>query len=220
MITGFNTDVDFEGVVYHVQTEDKGRSNPIIESLVYTGGQIVCARKSSYTELLAVGEAAEGEIQHRMEAQHRDLIREIREGTLSTEELQPFGWSVISNRSFDDVVRGFLEEHMQVETIHLQLLNAGRLEAGTPTILSLAVTEETTERPLCGASVAIRLVGADGSEAEAWSATTDADGRVEGPLDVPRTPGAAVVCAVSVLDKTAELRCKVGRRGRLSIERA
>ena len=38
MITGFNTDVKYKGTVFHVQTEDKGVANPIIESLIYKGG--------------------------------------------------------------------------------------------------------------------------------------------------------------------------------------
>ena len=75
MITGFNTDVEFEGRVYHVQTEDKGLDNPIIETLVYTGGEIVCARKNSYRQMLVKGDCHESMIQQRMEAQHRELIR-------------------------------------------------------------------------------------------------------------------------------------------------
>ena len=51
MITGFNTDVDFDGRVFHVQTEDKGRENPTIESLVYSRGEIVAARNTRYEDL-------------------------------------------------------------------------------------------------------------------------------------------------------------------------
>ena len=51
-MTGFNTDIEYGGRVFHVQTEDKGLENPIIETLVYTGGQIVTARKTSYAQML------------------------------------------------------------------------------------------------------------------------------------------------------------------------
>ena len=37
MITGFNTDVPYDGVTYHVQTEDKGLETPLILSLVSAG---------------------------------------------------------------------------------------------------------------------------------------------------------------------------------------
>ena len=45
VITGFNTDVKYKGVVYHVQTEDKGAANPLIETLIYKGGEILGSRR-------------------------------------------------------------------------------------------------------------------------------------------------------------------------------
>ena len=47
MITGFNTDVKYKGVIYHVQTEDKGTTNPLIETLIYRGGEILGSRCES-----------------------------------------------------------------------------------------------------------------------------------------------------------------------------
>ena len=41
VITGFNSDVKYRGLVYHVQTEDKGQVNPLIETLIYRGGEIL-----------------------------------------------------------------------------------------------------------------------------------------------------------------------------------
>ena len=55
MITGYNTDVEFDGVVYHVQTEDKGVETPIILSLVYSGGAILASKRSPYDDLVARG---------------------------------------------------------------------------------------------------------------------------------------------------------------------
>src|SRR3954471_7416555 len=55
MITGYNTDVRHGEVVFHVQTEDKGVSNPYIESLVYVGGQVLASKRASYAEMIAVG---------------------------------------------------------------------------------------------------------------------------------------------------------------------
>ena len=51
MIVGFNTDIKHRGRVYHAQTEDKGKDNPLIETLVYTKGQILDTReKRNLTE--------------------------------------------------------------------------------------------------------------------------------------------------------------------------
>jgi len=48
VITGYNTDVEHDGVVYHVQTEDKGLETPFILSLVYSGGAILASKRSRY----------------------------------------------------------------------------------------------------------------------------------------------------------------------------
>ena len=52
MISGFNTEIKIDGVVYHIQTEDKGVNNPVIESLVYQGGAILASKRSSYKDYL------------------------------------------------------------------------------------------------------------------------------------------------------------------------
>jgi|SRR6476661_3148366 len=81
MITGYNTDVRHGEVVYHVQTEDKGISNPFIESLVYVGGQVLASKRASYAELLAEGKD-EKDIVALMDHQHRTMIAAIRHGKL------------------------------------------------------------------------------------------------------------------------------------------
>ena len=81
MITGYNTDVRHGEVVFHVQTEDKGTSNPLIESLVYVGGQVLASKRASYAELLAEGKD-EKEIVALMDHQHRTMIAAIRHGKL------------------------------------------------------------------------------------------------------------------------------------------
>lgn len=81
MITGYNTDVRHGEVVFHVQTEDKGVSNPYIESLVYVGGQVLASKRASYADLLAEGKE-EKEITALMDHQHRTMIAAIRHGKL------------------------------------------------------------------------------------------------------------------------------------------
>jgi len=79
MITGFNTDVDYNNKTYHVQTEDKGMDNPYIESLVYRGGGIIFSKRTSYASKLAAG-IAEKEIRALLEGQHKTIIAAIRKG--------------------------------------------------------------------------------------------------------------------------------------------
>jgi hypothetical protein len=86
MITGYNTDVRHNDVVFHVQTEDKGASNPFIESLVYVGGQVLASKRASYAELLAQGKDDKA-ITALMDHQHRTMIAAIRYGKFD-EKLQ------------------------------------------------------------------------------------------------------------------------------------
>ncbi len=79
MITGFNTDVDYNNKTYHVQTEDKGTDNPYIESLVYRGGGIIFSKRTSYASKLAAG-ISEKEIRALLEGQHKTIIAAIRKG--------------------------------------------------------------------------------------------------------------------------------------------
>jgi len=85
MITGFNTDIEHEGVVYLVQTEDKGMASPIVVSLVYAGGAILAAKRSSYEDLIEAG-FEEAVLAERLQRQHRLICAAIRAGRV--EELK------------------------------------------------------------------------------------------------------------------------------------
>ncbi|MCL4809251.1 MAG: hypothetical protein KJ062_15915, partial [Thermoanaerobaculia bacterium] len=80
MITGFNTDIKHGDRVFHVQTEDRGLANPIVESLVYVGGQILLSKRSPYNDLVADGKVDEKAVRQVMDLQHRRIIEAIRRG--------------------------------------------------------------------------------------------------------------------------------------------
>jgi hypothetical protein len=104
VITGFNTDVKFRGLVYHVQTEDKGKVNPLIETLIYKGGEILASRRLPYAELLrgsdADNEAAIGRL---MEDQHKAMILEVKRGKFAPAEEPP-----TEDLSLDEIVLAYL----------------------------------------------------------------------------------------------------------------
>lgn len=80
MITGFNTDIRHGDRVFHVQTEDRGLGNPIVESLVYVGGQILLSKRSPYADLVVDGKPDEKAVKQLMDLQHRRIIEAIRRG--------------------------------------------------------------------------------------------------------------------------------------------
>jgi hypothetical protein len=81
MITGFNTDVRHDGRIYHVQTEDRGLKNPVLESLVYIGGTIVAKKSTPYSEQLSSG-ASEEAIASLLKRQHQVIIAAIKAGRI------------------------------------------------------------------------------------------------------------------------------------------
>lgn len=81
MLTGFNTDVEYDGVVYHVQTEDKGLQTPIILSLVFTGGAILATKRSPYDDLIARG-FDRAILAQRLSRQHKLICAAVHAGRL------------------------------------------------------------------------------------------------------------------------------------------
>ena len=81
MITGYNTDIEFEGVTYHVQTEDKGVAKPIILSLVYDRGTILASKRLPYNDLLE-GELDEELLAARLHRQHKLICAAIQAGRI------------------------------------------------------------------------------------------------------------------------------------------
>jgi len=215
MITGFNTDVDYDGRIFHVQTEDKGRDNPVIESLVYSRGEIVAARNTSYEEFNASEDYNEDEVMERMERQHQVLIREILNGKFDTDGPKPFGHNIISNRSLDEVVLRFLAENDNPDPIQLELSDEIDLLAGTKSTIRLRVVLQENGDPAEGAQVRLSLVTELGDPHPLFAATTDADGYVDATFSLPdgsEHPGdLALLCEARVGEAVTELRQPISR---------
>lgn len=81
MITGFNTDIEYKGVTYHVQTEDKGVATPLILSLVYNRGTILASRRSPYDDLL-VPVFDEKALIDRLQKQHKLMCAAVSAGRI------------------------------------------------------------------------------------------------------------------------------------------
>lgn len=81
MIAGINTDVEFNGTVYHVQTEDKGAPARQIMSLVYNKGTILASKRASYDDLASVN-FSETQIANRVSRQHKLICAAIRAGRI------------------------------------------------------------------------------------------------------------------------------------------
>ena len=80
MISGYNTDVEYNGVVYHVQTEDKGPAIPMILSLVYDKGTILASKRAPYD--LDRADLGEDEISEKLQRQHKLICAAVVAGRI------------------------------------------------------------------------------------------------------------------------------------------
>lgn len=81
MKSGFNTDIKFGGVTYHIQTEDKGLKSPLIISLVYDGGTILASKRSPYDDLIESG-TVNSDLEARVARQHKLICAAVRAGRI------------------------------------------------------------------------------------------------------------------------------------------
>ena len=112
MITGFNTDIEHEGVIYHVQTEDKGLDTPIILSLVYAGGTILASKRSPYKDLIAEGYTDEA-LAERLKRQHRLICAAIHSGRI--DDLKRMGGRLKEAPVQEEIVPETLDAPEEVE---------------------------------------------------------------------------------------------------------
>lgn len=79
MLTGYNQDVPVGDELIHVQTEDKGREKALIETLVYRGGTIIAAKRTSYAPQLEAG-IDDNALAETLKKQHQIIVAIIRAG--------------------------------------------------------------------------------------------------------------------------------------------
>jgi hypothetical protein len=74
-ILGYNHNVRYRGLVFHVQTEDSGIASPHMFTHLFHGGVIVSTRKLVYD-----AGSAEESIKSLMQAQHKAVLKDLRRG--------------------------------------------------------------------------------------------------------------------------------------------
>ncbi|MGH9905940.1 MAG: hypothetical protein ACRD8U_10220 [Pyrinomonadaceae bacterium] len=173
MITGFNTDVEYDGVVYHVQTEDKGLESPLILSLVYAGGAILASKRSRYEDLIASG-FSEEVLAERLKRQHRLICAAIHAGRL------------------DDLKRMGVGQAEVIQTEPVEVETAAAAETEAPAV------EEQAEAAPPAASLEETLSSISRATANDVEAFTIHDQRRQSPLgEIPLT---AEGLRISILD--------------------
>jgi hypothetical protein len=96
MLVGYNTNISYKDVTYHIQTEDSGKGNPLIVTLLYSKGAILASRKTNYSQHLQDPDLEE-KLRKIMKIQHKSMIKDLLAGkftgdfaveTVTTTEVQ------------------------------------------------------------------------------------------------------------------------------------
>jgi hypothetical protein len=234
VITGYNTDVEHKGVVYHVQTEDKGLRTPVILSLVYTGGAILASKRSAYDDLIASG-FEENVLVERLERQHKLICAAVHAGRI--EELKRMGapvaeGSVIATPTPPVPKTGGLSHTTEPQStpaekaavapaerfstseetddaLRVSLLDEKQLRPGESVTLRIEVTKRTESgrAPAAKANITMKVLGSTFQPSSTYS-TTDSAGRSAISVTLPtfKTGRAAILIRAEADGEVAELR--------------
>lgn len=74
-IAGYNHNVRYRGLIFHVQTEDSGQQSPHLFTHMFHGGVIISTRKLVYDS-----GSAEDAIKGLMQSQHKVVLRDLKRG--------------------------------------------------------------------------------------------------------------------------------------------
>src|SRR5258708_37039998 len=75
-VVGFNHNVKYGPLVYHVQTEDSGLPHAHYITHLFVGGNIVSSMKTSYAEKVSDPNLS-ASIRSLMEAQHKQMLKRL-----------------------------------------------------------------------------------------------------------------------------------------------
>lgn len=220
VLTGYNTDIVHSGTTYHVQTEDKGRSNPLVESLVYTSGEILYTRRTPYDDLVEQDVDREA-IASLMERQHRSIVDAVQSGGVERlkgqlEEVPAEDDTTIIHRdeeseaaaepSLDQVILDYLEAQRSQAHLVLRAVIEHDFAYGRSAPISVSAADSIGHAPQAGVRVSVlfkstveprRLVLAEGETAE--------DGTFSAKAELPPFAGgtsAVVITAESDLGRS------------------
>ena len=227
MITGYNTDVRHGDCSFHVQTEDKGAANPCVESLIYVGGQVLAAKKTSYADLVE-DDGTQSKLIGLMDHQHRAMIQAIRAGRFDDKVFELLGKHPVSrpesasgevkaekdsgglgpDRTLDEVILEYLTAESRQERLVLQLEDEVELSFGERTPLCVRTNLSRSGMPVEGAEVLVKLISTvDDPKVLGFGLTND-DGLLELALNLPEISGgsSALIITASGDQGRAELK--------------
>jgi hypothetical protein len=213
MIFGHNTNVSVGAHKYHVQTEDAGASSALIDTTVYAGGRVLHRRTNNYLDLLPLNADSEEALKLRVDEQHRQVLEEIRTGTLHLPAPTP---PVPPAPSKTVTLQASTKNAAPAESLRIELLNPKTWLAGKRVTLQLRVTD-ALGHAVSGAKITASVFGA--VEPANFSADSAATGEAHLAFDMPRLSdsNAALLIEATRGSAKAILRFQLRARQRVPV---
>ena len=201
MLFGHNSNVKAGDTTYHVQTEDRGTTNALIDTTVYFHGRVLHRRTNNYFDLLPLNPDTEQALKLRLDEQHHTVIEEIRTGALHLSLPQ----------DENDAARAAAPTSRD---LLLELINAKTWLTGKRALLQVAVRNRTNQA-VQGAKVTARVDGA--AEISEYSTETGPFGHAQLEFAMPRLAGAepALVIEASHGNARGHLRFQLRTKPRV-----
>jgi hypothetical protein len=95
MLSGFNNNFRYRGVLFHVQTEDSGVANPHVITHLFHGGNILASEKLDYSDKLGAADL-ESVVRELMETQHKAMLKRLQRGLHDSVILERLGADAFS----------------------------------------------------------------------------------------------------------------------------
>ena len=177
MSSGFNTDIRVGEQIFHVQTEDRGPSHPVIDTAVYQNGRVLLRRSSNYQEFAASAEFSPEGVRQRVEEQHRAVIQDLRSGTLTVPAQPP------APPNGDTPALQAAQKPKSSGEIQVQLLNPQSWLSAGRVSLDLEILRRSDRQPWPGAAIEAMIEGS-GSQ-DRHKGTSDDQGRAHIQFPLP-----------------------------------
>jgi len=191
MLFGHNSNVKAGDTTYHVQTEDRGATNALIDTTVYFRGRVLHRRTNNYFDLLPLNADSERALKQRLDEQHRAVVEELRTGALHLALPQDEKDSALAAAPDSAVAR---------KVLLLELINAKTWLSGKRALLQVAVRNQTNQA-VEGAKVTARVDGA--AEISEYASETGPFGHAQFEFDMPRLSGADAALLIEALHGNA-----------------
>jgi hypothetical protein len=202
MLFGHNSNVKAGDATFHIQTEDRGTTNALIDTTVYFYGRVLYRRTNNYFDLLPLNPDNEEALKKRLDQQHRAVIEEIRTGALHLALPR------------EEKGAGAANSAPAHGALSLELINAKTWLTGKRAMLQIAV-RNGSQQAVAGATVRAHVDGA--TPVTEFSIQTDGSGHAQLEFEMPRLTAAdaALVIEASHGKAKGQLRFQLRAKPRV-----